>query len=200
MPNIETLMDSVSQIITDYKTEPADKIYFSTIDLKYEYSQLNLHPEKAKHCNFNIVSGDLTGMYRFKTGFYGPTDMPAEFQKAMDCTLIGLKNTFLDDILIVSKGSKEDHFKLVLDCLQRLDADNLRNNLPKCLFAEQEISWLGYNIPNQGHHHSKLKPRHFCHYNHLIHLKKLRSFLGSVQYISKFIPNLAQLCHPRPSS
>ena len=27
-------------------------------------------------------------------------------------------------------------------------------------------------------------------------LKKLRSFLGSVHYISKFIPNSAQLCHP----
>ena len=25
MPNIETLMDSISQIITDYKTEPAEK-------------------------------------------------------------------------------------------------------------------------------------------------------------------------------
>ena len=33
MPNIETLMESISQIITDYKTEPAEKIYFSTIDL-----------------------------------------------------------------------------------------------------------------------------------------------------------------------
>ena len=44
--------------------------------------------------------------------------MPAEFQKVMDYTLIGLKNTFcfLDDILIVSKGSAEDHFNLVLDC------------------------------------------------------------------------------------
>ena len=27
-------------------------------------------------------------------------------------------------------------------------------------------------------------------------LKKLRSFLGSVQYISKFIPNLANISHP----
>ena len=34
MPNIETLTDSISQIITDYKTEPADNIYFPTIDLK----------------------------------------------------------------------------------------------------------------------------------------------------------------------
>ena len=37
--------------------------------------------------------------------------MPAEFQKATDYTLIDLKNTycFLDDILIISKRSKEDH-------------------------------------------------------------------------------------------
>ena len=65
----------------------------------------------------------MTGTYRFKTGFYGLTDIPAEFQKAMDYTmLIGLENTFcfLDDILIVSKGSEEDHFKLVLDCLKKL--------------------------------------------------------------------------------
>ena len=128
MPNIETLMNSISQIITNYKTEPADKIFFSTIDLKYAYSQLNLHPESAKHCNFNIVSGDMTGTYRFKTGFYGLTDMPAEFQKAMDYTLIGLKNIFcfLDDILIVSKGSEDDHFQLVLDCLKKLVLDCLR--------------------------------------------------------------------------
>ena len=52
MPNIETLIDSISQIITDYKTEQADKIYFSSIDLKYAYIQLNLHPETAKHCKW----------------------------------------------------------------------------------------------------------------------------------------------------
>ena len=52
----------------------------------------------------------------------------------------------MDAILIVSKGSEEDHFELVLDCLKKLDADNLRINLPKCHFAKQEIYWLGYNI------------------------------------------------------
>ena len=55
MPNIETLPESISQIITDYKTEHGDKIY-STIDLKYAYSQVHLHPDTAKHCNFNIAS------------------------------------------------------------------------------------------------------------------------------------------------
>ena len=198
MPHIETLMDSISQIITNYKTEPAEQIYFSTNDLKYAYSQLNLHPETANHCNFSIISGDMTGTYRFKTGFYGLTDMPAEFQKAMNYTLIGLKNTFcfLDDILIVSKGSEDDHFQLVLDCLKKLDADNLRINLPKCHFAKQQISWLGYNITQSGISPLESKTSSIMSIQPPNTLKKLRSFLGSVHYISKVIPNLAQLCHP----
>ena len=198
MPNIETLMDSISQIITNYKTEPAEQIYFSTIDLKYAYIQLNLHPETANYCNFNIVSGDMTGTYRFKTGFYGLTDMPAEFQKAMDFTLIGLKKTFcfLDDILIVSKGSEDDHFQLVLDCLKKLDADNLRINPPKCHFAKQQNSWLGYNITQPGISPLETKTSSIMTLQPPNTLKKLRSFLGSVHYISKFIPNSAQLCHP----
>ena len=49
--------------------------------------------------------------------------MLSEFQKAMDYTLIGLKNTycFHDDILIVSKRSEDEHKHYVLNCLKRLD-------------------------------------------------------------------------------
>ena len=105
MPNFGTLTDCLSQWITDYKTKPSAKIFLTTIDLKYAYFQLNPHSGAAKHWNFNIVSGNLTGTYRFKTGFYGLTDMPAKFLKAMDYTLIGLRSTFcfLDDILTVRK-------------------------------------------------------------------------------------------------
>ena len=41
--------------------------------------------------------------------------MPAAFQKVMDYTLVGLDNThcFLDNIIIVSRGSKEDNLTLV---------------------------------------------------------------------------------------
>ena len=71
---------------------------------------------------------------------------------SLDYTLIGLQKTFCfsDDILIVSKGSEEDHFKLVTNCPKKLDAVSLRFNLPKWHFAKQEISWLGNNIPQTG--------------------------------------------------
>ena len=150
MPNIDTLIESISQQIS----APASQniTYVSTIDLKYAYSQKNLDTNTANHCNFNIISGDMTGTYRFQTGFYGLTDMPADFQKAMDYTLIGLEYTycFLDDILIVSKGSLNEHKNYVMKCLQRLDDENLRINLPKCHFGELKIDWLGYHISQLG--------------------------------------------------
>ena len=146
MPNIDTLIDSISQQISAVASR--NTTYFSTLDLKYAYSQLNLDNNAANHFNFNIVSGDMTGTYRFQTGFYGLTDMPAEFQKAMDYTLFGLKNThcFLDDILIVSKGSLEEHEDYVMNCLKRRNDENVRINLPKCHFGKLEIDWLGYHI------------------------------------------------------
>ena len=78
--------------------------------------------------------------------------MPTEFQKAIDYTLIVLTNTYcvLDDILVVSKGSKESNFKYVYNCLQKLDADKLRINLSKCRFAKQLINWPGFTFSQKG--------------------------------------------------
>ena len=96
----------------------------------------------------------------------------------------------------MSKGSEEDHFQFVINCLKKLDADNLRINLPKCHFAKQEISWLGYNFTQSGTSPLETKTSSILSLQPPNTLKKLRSFLGAVHYIRKFIPNLAQLCHP----
>ena len=90
MQNIDSLIQTISQTLS---TAPQETAYFTTLDLQYAYSQLKLHSDTARHCNFNIISGDMTGTYRFKTGFYGLTDKPAKFQKAIDCTLAGLDST-----------------------------------------------------------------------------------------------------------
>ena len=59
--------------------------------------------------------------------------MPAEFQKAMDRTLNHAENTFcfLDDILIVTKGSEKEHEKLIMNVLEKLDIENLALKLLK---------------------------------------------------------------------
>ena len=67
MPNIEMLIDTISQHLRN--TQNGQQAYFTKLDLKYAYSQQKLHHDTAKHCNFNIICGESTGTYRFKTGF-----------------------------------------------------------------------------------------------------------------------------------
>ena len=192
MPNINSLIQTISQTLS---TAPQETAYFTTLDLQYAYRQLNLHSDTARHCNFNLVSGDMTGTYRFKTGFYGLTDMPAEFHKAIDCTLDGLNNTscLLDDILIVSRGGIEQHLDLVRKCLMKLDQENLRINLAKSHFAKSRIEWLGYSITQTGITPLSNKTDAIEKLSLPTNLKKLRSFKGSVH---QFVPNLSQLCYP----
>ena len=196
MPNIDSLIDSISQHIND--SNHGDNVYFSTIDLKYAYSQLNLHPDTARHCNFNIICGDATGTYRFKTGFHCLTYMSAEFQKAMHYTLVGLSNTycFLDDKIVVSKGTIESHLKYVYKCLQKLEADNFRINLSKCHLAKHQINWLGFTFSQDDVKPIESKTAAIAEIKAPKTLKQLRSFLGSVHHLSKFIPNFAKICHP----
>ena len=59
MPNIDKLLESISEQISDPALQKTT--YFSALDLKYAYSQLNLDPGTANHCNFNIISGNKTG-------------------------------------------------------------------------------------------------------------------------------------------
>ena len=118
--------------------------------------------------------------------------MPAEFQKAVDYPIIGLKKTycFLNDKLIACKGSEEEHQKYVFDCLHRLDEEILWINLPKCHFAKLEINWLGYHISQSRMSLIERKTSSILSLEAPKILNKLCSFLVSVQYISKFFPNL----------
>ena len=62
--------------------------------------------------------------------------MLAEFQKALDTTLIGITITycFRDDIIIVSKGTIETHMKLLYKCLEKLDKEIFSIKLKKMSF------------------------------------------------------------------
>ena len=104
------LIDAVAVYISERMKSPGT-YWFSKIDLKYAYSQIPLDESIAKHCNFGILGGRATGTYRFVNGFYGLTDLPATFQKTIDKTLEGInsKFAFLDDILVITKGSLNEH-------------------------------------------------------------------------------------------
>ena len=117
--------------------------------------------------------------------------MPAEFQKAMDRTLNHSKNTFcfLDDILIVSKGSETEHQKLITDVLVKLDKENLSS----ANFLKMNSIGLGHKLSESGVTPKLTKTEAILNLEHPKSLKQLRSFLESINNLSKYIPNAATL-------
>ena len=77
-----------------------------------------------------------------------------------------------------------------------MDEDNLRINLSKYHYAKTKIEWLGHNFTQSGIAPLESKTAAILSLSARKNLKQLRSFLGSVHYLGKFIPNLSQLCHP----
>ena len=197
MQSIGHLLDKIAMKISELKTTEGT-LYFSKTDLKYALSQLSLHPDTQKHCNFNILGGNATGTCRILNGFFDLTDLPATFQKMMDSTLDCISSTieFLDDIIIISKGTLEQHENEIDKTPERLDNDNLAISWQKCEFGLTEITWLGYKINSEGITPTKRKTDAIIQLENPNTLKQLRSFMGSIHHLVKFIPNLAALSAP----
>ena len=149
MPNIEELVDTMGQFISEKKQ---GEVYFTTMDLTYAYGQLPLSEETSVQCNFSLVGGRSSGTYGIRTGFYGLTSMPAEFQRVMDSILneFHQANAFIDDILVITKGTEVEHISLVEKILRKLNRENISLKLPKCEFAKRECEWLGHRITETG--------------------------------------------------
>ena len=124
--------------------------------------------------------------------------MPAEFQKAIDLTLNNEKDkfAFLDDILIISHGMKEQHIEKLTKVLNKLDAENMAILVNKCKFGCREVDWLGFVINEYGRTPMQKKTDAIINLPYPKTFKQLKSFMGSIHHLNKFIPNLAQLCNP----
>ena len=191
MPNIEELMDTVGQTISERK--PGD-VYFSTMDFTYAYGHLPLSPETSVQCNFSLVGGKSTGTYRFQTGFYGLATMPAEFQRVMDTILLEFPqvHAFIDDILVVTRGTEIGHISTVEKILRKLDRKNMSLKLIKCQFARRECEWLGHKITRTGITPLARKREPIESLKAPKTVSQLKSCMGSIHSLHKYLPALAE--------
>ena len=58
MPNIHELIDN---IVLQLSIKDSGEVWFSNLDLKNAYSQLQLGTDTSKQCNFSTVGGETTG-------------------------------------------------------------------------------------------------------------------------------------------
>ena len=94
---------------------------------------------------------------------------------------------YLDDIL-VSGSTVEEHFRNLQHLLKRLENKGLRCRKSKCLFAQPRIEYLGHVLTSNGIAKSS-KVDAVIAMPPPTDVASLRSFLGSVQIYSKFLPS-----------
>ena len=140
MQSISHLMNTIAYKISEHKQKDGT-FYFSTTELKYAHNQIPLHIDTQKHCNFKLLGGSATGTNRFINGFYGLTEMPAKFQKAVDFTLTNIHSThgFLDGIIRLTKGSLKLNATKLCKILKRQNEENIAISISKCELASAEI-------------------------------------------------------------
>ena len=135
MPNMEELISRISRKKAD---GTADEIWISKFDLDYAYGQLILSRAARNLCIFAVTGGNFTGYYRFLKGFYGLADIPTIFQEKIDQKLENKHPAWLDDIIVVTKGSNEEHMKELIDVLTKLESAGYRLRETKSEFFKTD--------------------------------------------------------------
>ena len=160
--------------------------------MDYAYGQAKLSKEAAKHCVFSIIGGDFTGHYRFKKGFYGLSDIQTVFQEHIDKVLEFKTPVRLDDIICVTNGTIDEPEQEVREVLNKFQNVRYRAGEKKTELFKQELTWLGYHINQNGVKPIKDTTDAITKLSAPTNAKELKSFLGSIQHLSKFINNLSK--------
>ena len=124
--------------------------------------------------------------------------MPTEFQKIMDSVFAAVKNvfTFIDDILVATRGTKQQHMMKVHEVLQILSKAGFRVKAEKCKVAVKTTDWLGFQLTPEGIRPIQSKVQGISDRMRPTNIRQLRSLMGAVNQLNKFIPNLATICAP----
>ena len=153
---------------------------------------MKLSEETSRQCVFALTGGNFSGYYRFKKGFYGLADIPTIFQGKIDRTLEYCTPTWLDEIIVVTRGSKQDHEKKFFDVLDKLEKAGYRASKKKSEFFMKETKRLGHEINENGIKPNEEKVESILKLKAPENTKDLKSFLGAIQCMAKFLPKLSE--------
>lgn len=166
---------------------------FSKIDLNSYYHQIELDPESRDITTFSCNSG----IYRYKVLVMGITSAAEEGQRLLQQILQKIPNcrNGADDILIWGKDTTE-HNRTLDMVLRTLKENNLTISQHKSIFHREELEFHGFIVSNTGIRPTDSKIEAIKNFKNPGNVQDIRSFLGLINYLTKFIPRLATLSEP----
>ena len=91
----------------------------------------------------------------------------------------------------MTTGSKAEHKAELIKTLTSLEEEGFKLSLKKTELFKKEIEWIGHKIDQTGIRPVQDKLESIKRLNTPKTEKELKSFLGAIQYLSKYIENLS---------
>ena len=128
---------------------------------------------------------------------FGLRNAAQTFQRFIDQVLRGLPPiyAYIDDILIAST-SKEEHLTHLQEVCERLDSYGITLNPAKCVLGVESLEFLGHKVDKHGIRPLETKLDVVRQFPQPTTQRKLRQFLGLINFYHRFIPGGAHMLQP----
>jgi len=179
--------------IDEIRSKLTNKKYFTLCDLKDGFYQCELDSDSKKYCAFSTPFGS----YQFKRLPFGLANAPEIFQQLTSKYFGGIENVcvYFDDILVSGETQKE-HEEALSKVVEQARKLNIKFNLKKLQFEVNEVRFLGMIFSEKGIKPDPDRVKSIIQLNTPQNIKQLQSFLGMVNYLRLFIPNMSELVEP----
>lgn len=179
--------------VDDITHQLAGAKFFSTLDASNGFWSIVLDQDSSKLTTFNTPFG----RYRYKRLPFGISSAPEVFQKRMSQIFENIEgcDVIMDDILVWGK-SLQEHNERLANVLIAIRREKIKLNKAKCKLQMKEVKYMGHIFNEDGIKTCPDRIKAITEFPQPTNVKELQRFLGMVNYVGKFVQNLATITEP----
>lgn len=185
--------------IEDVATRLHGAKVFTKLDVRNGFWHVMLDADSSFLTTFNTPFG----RYRWRRMPFGIRSAPEVFQRKMHELIEGMSNieVVADDFVVVGFGqtheeATRDHDATLKAFLELCESRGLKLNIDKLELRRTEVPFIGHVATGEGIRVDPAKVKAIRDMPAPTDKAGVQRFLGLVQYLSKFLPNLSDMTKP----